>query len=129
MVVVYLIGFWPEHRKLVSSRAEVARLQEQLTEAQDKVVLGEILGHLLHLQDTLAARNYGEAAAVSSALFDRTRQEVSRTTRPESKQALEQILQTRDQVTTAIARSDSAATDLLRSHMLILRRALGFQAR
>ena len=63
---------------------------------------------------------------MSSAFFDAVQAEASRTARPDAKQALAQILLTRDQVTSTIARTDPAVSETLRQHELALRRALAY---
>jgi hypothetical protein len=126
IAAAYLAGFWPEHRHLVSARREVQTLQDQLGRAESQQHLGEVLGQLLNLSDTISARNYGRAATLSSTYFDRVRQEASRATRPETKEVLGAILETRDSVTTAIARTEPSISQTLRRQELALRRALGY---
>lgn len=126
VVVTFLAGFWPQHRRLTESQDQVRRLQERLTAAETRVRLGEILGQLLQLSDAVRAKNFGQAATLSSAFFDAVRQEVSRANPPEANSALNSILQTRDRVTTAIAGTDAGLESILRKHEEALRRALGY---
>ncbi len=98
----YTAGYWPEHRRLRDAEAQVRTLQARLNTAEARIRLGEILGRLLHVSDAVAARNYGAAAELSSAYFDRVREETSRAEQPDVKHALDGILQSRDQVTTAL---------------------------
>lgn len=129
VVVAFLAGFWPQHRRLTESQDQVRSLQERLTAADTRVRLGEILGQLLHLSDAVRGKNFGQAATLSSAFFDAVRQEVSRTNSPEATNALNSILQTRDRVTTAIAGTDAGLESILRQHEEALRRALGYPTR
>jgi len=62
--------FWPQHRRLAESQGQVRSLQERLTSAESRVRLGEILGQLLQLSDAVRAKNFGQAATLSSAFFD-----------------------------------------------------------
>ena len=124
--VAFLAGFWPQHRRLVEAEERVQMLQQRLTEAEGRIHLGEVLGRLLRLSDAVAARNYGEAATLSSAYFNLVREEATRAERPEAKQALDQILQTRDQVTTGLARTDPSVSSTLEQQELALRKALGY---
>lgn len=122
----YVGGYWPEHRRRTDAEAQASAMQARLTAAESRVRLGEALGQLLRLSDAVAARNYGEAAALSSAYFDRMRDEAARAERPDVKQSLDQILQGRDAVTTALARSDASVSSTIREHELALRKALGY---
>jgi hypothetical protein len=124
--VAYFAGFWPEHQRLESTRAELARLQSELDAAASEVRAGRVLGLLLHLSDVAAAHNYGEASTLSSAFFDQVREEISRTGQARIKQALESVQQVRDRVTASLARSDPTVVDLLREQELAIRRALGY---
>jgi predicted negative regulator of RcsB-dependent stress response len=126
VALAYLAGFWPQHRQLNDAQAESRRLQERLTSAEGRVRLAELLGQLLRLSDAVTARNYGEAATLSSSFFDSVRAEAARADQPAVKEALETILRTRDQVTTAIAQTDPSVSVSLKEHERTLRRALGY---
>ena len=69
VALVYLAGFWPQHRQLTDAQTESRRLQERLTSAEGRVRLAEVLGQLLRLSDAVTTRNYGEAATLSSSFF------------------------------------------------------------
>ena len=124
--LAYLAGFWPQHRQLTDAQAESRMLQERLTSAEGRVRLAEVLGQLLRLSDAVTARNYGEAATLSASFFDSVRAEAARADQPAVKEALETILRTRDQVTTAIAQTDPSVSVSLKEHERTLRRALGY---
>ncbi|MFN7918051.1 MAG: hypothetical protein U0Q55_22070 [Vicinamibacterales bacterium] len=82
----------------------------------------------MNLSDAIDARNYGAAAGLSSSFFDAVRDEMPRVQQAESRQALETILRTRDQVTTAIAHTDPTLPVMLKSPARLLRQALGWAA-
>lgn len=121
----YAAGYWPEHARSTQAEAQVAALQAKLDAADARVRVGEVLGHLLRLSDAVDARNYGEATTLSSTYFDRVRTEASRPHADDVKRVLEGIQQNRDQVTTALARSEPSIP-VLREQELALRRALGY---
>src|SRR5689334_2111657 len=102
IVLAFVAGFWPQHTRLMEARSQLSAVQAQLAAAEDRVRLGDVLGQLLRLSDAVDAKNYGEAAMLSSAFFDSVRAEASKNGRPDAKRALNDILGTRDQVTTAI---------------------------
>jgi hypothetical protein len=124
--LAYIGGYWPEHRRAADAQAAIDALRPQLADAQARVRLAEVLGQQLRLADAIAVRNFGEASGLSSAFFDRVQQEMAQTTAPNVRDALAAIQQTRDQVTTAIARTDPSVADVLRQQQMTLRRALGY---
>lgn len=126
VLAAYVGGYWPEDRRRTEAEAQVRALQAQVNAADARVRLGEKLGQVWRVSDTVEARNHGEAAALSSSYFDRVREETSRAESPDVKQALESILQSRDAVTASLARTDPSVAVSLREQELKLRRALGY---
>ena len=126
VALAYLAGFWPQQRRLTDAQTQIRDLEGRLTTAEGRVRLAEVLGRLLHLSDAVAAKNYGEAATLSSAFFDSVSAEASRTDRPDGKEALESISRERDQVTTAIAGMDPLLSASLKDHERTMRRVLGY---
>ena len=125
VVAAFVAGFWPQHRQLTTSQALTETLQTRLDAAEARLRTGQVLGQLLRLSDAVRVRNYGEAAALSSTYFDTVRQEMSRAD-ADGAVALNAILASRDQVTTAIAGGDPTLDVTLRQHEQQLRRALGY---
>lgn len=126
VAAAYVGGYWPEHQRARDAEAALDALRPQLADAQARVRLAEVLGQQLRLGDAIAARNFGEASALSSAFFDRVQQELAQADAPDVRDALALVQQTRDQVTTAIARTDPTVADVLRQQQMTLRRALGY---
>ncbi len=126
IAAAYLAGFWPQHQRLTEADNEVQALQQKLAAAEARLRVGDLLGQLLRLSDAVMAHNYGQATTLSSDYFDRVREEVPRAGRPEVTQALQRILQTRDQVTSALARTDPSVASTLRDQELTLRQSLGY---
>ena len=126
VALAYLAGFWPQHRQLTVARTENLGLQQRLAEAESRVRLAAVLGQLLRLSDAVTTRNYGEAATLSSSFFDSVRAEAARPNPPAVTEALERMLRTRDQVTSAIAQTDPSVSVSLKEHERTLRRALGY---
>lgn len=124
--LAFVAGFWPQHRQLSDVRGQLQETQARLTAAEARIRLGELLGRLLALSDAVAAKNYGQAATLSSSFFDAVRTEASRATQPEVAATLRGILDARDRVTTAIAGTDAALTGVLKEQERALRRALGY---
>lgn len=125
IVIAFLVGFLPQYRQLTASRETTATLQTRLDAAEARLRLVDVLGHQLRLSEAVQARNYGEAAALSSAYFDAVRQEASRAG-GDTSAVLSSILASRDQVTAAIAGTDPNLELTLREQQRQLRRALGY---
>ena len=126
VAIAYIAGFWPQHRQLTDARGQIQSLRDRLTAAEARLRLADVLGQLLRLSDAVAAKNYGEAATLSSSFFDAVRAEATRADGPDVRATLQDILKTRDRVTTAIVGTDPALPSVLKEHERTLRRALGY---
>ena len=124
--LAYVGGYWPEHRQREALEAEIATLREQLAESEARVRMGRLLGEVLIIREAVATLNYGQAQELSSRFFDRVRAEASATPVAAFKAALEAVLETRDQVTAALARGDQTVGESLRRSESQLREALGY---
>lgn len=126
LAAAFLAGYWPQHQRAADAETAMRTARQELLDANRTVQLSELLGQLLRLSDAVDERNYGEAAALASSYFDRVRAETSSDQQPDVQQALQQILQSRDGVTAALARSDPSIAGTLRQQEITLRRALGY---
>ena len=124
----YVLGMWPERQRFTEAQTQLEAARLQLSGAEARVRLGEILGQLLTLSDAVGSLNYGDAATQASAYFDRVTAEARLADSPDTRQVLERIQQTRDLVTAALARAEPAILDTLREQQVALRRALGYSA-
>jgi hypothetical protein len=124
--LAYIAGYWPEHQRRVAHEADAAALRERLADSEARVRMGRLLGEILTIREAVVSLNYGNAQQLSSTFFDGVRAEASLTPVAAFKTALEAILQSRDQVTAALARGDQAAVEPLRRAELQLREALGY---
>jgi hypothetical protein len=122
----YLAGYWPEHRRVLEGRARLQQLEAESAADAAQVRLGHVLGHLLAASDAVAAQNYGAAATLASAYFDRVAEEARRAPDPEVQQVLDRIQQTRDRVTAELARAEPSVRETLRQQEIALRRVLGY---
>jgi hypothetical protein len=133
IAAAYLAGYLPERASRVESEAQVAAVREQVAAVQDKleaaearVRAGDLLGHLLLLEEAAKQQDYGQALALSTPFFDAVRREAATTPRPELREGLNEALAMRDGVTAALAKGDATVVDTLRAIELRLRRALGY---
>lgn len=129
----YVGGYWPQRqaRKELEGRmkaleAQTGTLQGQLSDAQARVRMGALLGHLLTLIDLVAEKNYGHARTLASSFFDAVRAESDRAQAGGGKEALEAVLAARDEVTAGLTRGDAAVVEPLRKSEARLRQALGY---
>jgi hypothetical protein len=126
-------GYWPQRQARSELEGRVKALDErtkalegELSDAQARVRMAGILGHLLTLADVVAEKNYGHARTMASAFFDAVRAESDRSSVPAFKEALEGILATRDGVTAGLTEGDPRVLDQLRKGEARIRQALGY---
>jgi histidinol dehydrogenase len=123
----YVAGYWPERRRLVEARDQIATLERRVNHAEAQNRLAAILGQLLQLMDAVEARNFGDAARQATTYFDGAATESLAVTEAAPKAALDQVLGARDRVVASLALSDATAVlEELRRHEQALRRGLGF---
>ena len=124
VVVAYLVGYWPEHRRLAACQQEAEALRGQLADSRAQVQLCVLHARLLDVIEKTGEKNYGEALKLSSGFFDRVRTESMQTRQPDFKPALDSTLQARDSVTAALAKGDPSALDRLRQASAQLRQII-----
>jgi len=122
----YWAGYAPERRARLAAEAENGTLQVQLTTAESRIRLGELLGRALTLKDVALRQNYGQALELSTPFFDAVRAETASVADAGLRDGLNQVLAMRDAVTAALARADPTVVETLYGIELQLRRALGF---
>jgi type II secretory pathway pseudopilin PulG len=128
----FVAGYWPERQRLAQAQAEATALRSrlaeartQLAEAEAKTRLGRLFGQFLALQDAVSTGNYGEAQTLSSAFFDRVRDEAGRAD-GSARQGLDAVMLRRDAVTAGLARGEGSVREVLVPVGRELRRALGY---
>jgi hypothetical protein len=104
-------GFWLEHGKAESVQSKLNATTAELTKANDDVRLCRLEDELLTLTEDTANKNYGDAATASTEFFNHLSAEISQTSQPAAKSAMQSILGQRDQVTAEIAKADPASHD------------------
>ena len=125
-VVAYVAGYWPEYQRRVALEGEVASLRAERDDLDARVRAGRLLGSLLNVTEAVSAMNFGQAQTLSSAFFDDVRAEEARAEGGSMGAMLAAIQQSRDVVTSALARGDAAVITTLRSMQIQLREALGY---
>jgi hypothetical protein len=127
IVIAFLIGYWPQRQSRIAAERELVAVSDRLAEVEDRMAIAGLLGQLLMVRDMVAAQNYGSSAQLSSAFFNAVREHAGRTRRPGMAAVLQNILNQRDLVTSALARGDAAVAGTLRQMEMDLRNGLGFE--
>lgn len=101
LLVVFLAAFVPPY-------SNGKRLEAELRQARDGSVSADLrdLVGLAYVQAN--QKNYGIAAATSARFFNRVREVSNQTTDANAKKALEELLNSRDRITAALAKGDPA---------------------
>jgi hypothetical protein len=124
LAAAYLTGFLQERSRATALERERDELLQRMQTADDRLRMAGLLGQLLELTDQTNARNYGEAGNLATRYFDAARDESVRVSDGAAKQALAEILASRDTVTGALARSDPSIVAELQKEQHALRDAL-----
>ena len=114
VIGAFLAGYWPEHRRGTSLQTDNDSLRARVLMLDSRARLSMIHTKALDAIDAVAAMNYGHAQGLTSSLFDDIRVELSRTTEPQYREALQDGLDRRDAITAALATGDAAALEPLR---------------
>jgi hypothetical protein len=128
VAAAYLSGRWPERERRLTLAGENAILQERVEEAEAAVRMCDLLGQVQNVIHAVSLKNYGEAQGFSSVFFDAARAESGRTVQAGYRQALEDVLSSRDAVTAALAQADPKALEKLGAVEARLKSALGHGA-
>jgi hypothetical protein len=106
-------GFWWEYTRTNGVRGRLQAADAQLTTDQYKISLCQLQQQLLTLVDDTAAKNYGDAATVSTKFFNDLNAVEPKATEPQTKSVMQSISSQRDEVTADLAKADPASHDLV----------------
>lgn len=122
IVVAYFAGYWPERTKLQDAERRLAHQSSQLASAQQVVRLCRLQNQVLILVQEAGSQNYGDAMTLSTRFFDGVRDELDRAKQSALKSSLQSILAQRDAVTSALAKGEPAAQNLLQQQASALQK-------
>lgn len=116
----FLLGWYPQYRKVNDLGMELAQAKASETALQAKVSESAVreAGVAVYLE--LSRQNYAEAAKAATGFFDQVRQLASQTADPALRSKLSDILSKRDPLTAELARATPAATTEMQSILLNL---------
>lgn len=122
LVVAFGLGFWLGYGQVRSLRSDLQRTQLDLAAAQERIRELEYearLAELRHLAALMYAetnrQNYEVASNYSTRYFNELRRAADASENPEIRNALEELLETRDPVTAELARGRAAALDYVQA--------------
>jgi predicted negative regulator of RcsB-dependent stress response len=118
-------GYWWERAKWSAAEAKSQTLSAQVSQANATIGLYRLQDQLLTLVQDTGNKNYGDAATLSTKFFDNLSAELTQTTQPGLRSALESIQNQRDAVTAGLAKADPKVHDLLVQLLDSFRKILG----
>jgi hypothetical protein len=121
LVVVYVIGYWPQHSQLQKTESKLQSVSSQLADAQARLQIYSLSDRLVRLIDKVEEKNFGDAQKFSSEFFDQVRAEMTQTNDEHRKSVLQSILNERDAVTAGLTNGASATTEVLHQSLRELR--------
>ncbi|MFB3916185.1 MAG: hypothetical protein ACE14M_05620 [Terriglobales bacterium] len=118
LLVGFLIGFIPQYSRAQRTQSEMASARQQLSQCQ-------LSGQLSQLRDTAALmyveasrKNYGLAGERAAQFFTQASQVAASTSDVRVRNALQQMLQVRDEITADLAKGDPAVVPKLQELVL-----------
>jgi hypothetical protein len=121
LVVVYVIGYWPQHSQLQKTESKLQSVSSQLADAQARLQIYSLSDRLVRLIDKVEEKNFGDAQKFSSEFYDQVRAEMTQTNDENRKSVLQSILNKRDAVTAGLTNGASATTEVLHQSLRELR--------
>jgi hypothetical protein len=121
LVVVYVIGYWPQHSQLQKTESKLQSVSFQLADAQARLQIYSLSDRLVRLIDKVEEKNFGDAQKFSSEFYDQVRAEITQTNDENRKSVLQSILNKRDAVTAGLTNGASATTEVLHQSLRELR--------
>jgi translation elongation factor EF-G len=121
LVVVYVIGYWPQHSQLQKTESKLQSVSSQLADAQARLQIYSLSDRLVRLIDKVEEKNFGDAQKFSSEFYDQVRAEMTQTNDENRKSVLQSILNKRDAVTAGLTNGASTTTEVLHQSLRELR--------
>jgi hypothetical protein len=124
-MVVYVAGFWPEHRRRIIIEDELTRTQLRLHVSDARVRGAAVLGLLLTVEDSITTQDYGLARQFAIRFFDAARAEQG-TPVDTLRDPINTILSERDHIIAELAMGNPSVREALREVERALRVGLGY---
>lgn len=126
VAAVFLAGYLPQRTARVAAEERAEALAVRVTAAEATVRMADLLGRALTLKDAAMRNDFGSAGEQSSPFFDAVRAEGTASPNERLRASLTSVLASRDAVTAALARADSASAAAIYQVELRLREGLGY---
>jgi type II secretory pathway pseudopilin PulG len=127
--IAYVAGYWPQRQLQKECEQQLQQVRQQLDRAQSLVRVARLENQLLNVIEQTGAQNYGTAQELSRKFFDDVREQLNRSKDPAAQALLQQVLETRDLVTTGLARADATVQDSLKQSLARFRTFLDEQTK
>jgi DNA anti-recombination protein RmuC len=121
LVVVYGVGYWPQHSQLHKTQERLESVSSQLADAQARLQIYSLSDRLVRLIEKVEEKNYGDAQKLSSEFFDQVHAETTQINDENCKSVLQSILSKRDAVTAGLANATPATAEVLHQSLRELR--------
>lgn len=113
LVVGFLAGFIPQYIKAQRTQSELTTARQQLSTCQLGSQLSQLRDTAALMYIQASRKNYGIAAEQAAHFFDQASQVAGSTSDARLKNTLQQILQSRDEITAQLAKGDPAVAPKL----------------
>ena len=127
IAVAYVAGYWQQHVLLNAANRRLGEVQQQLDRSRALVRTARLQNQLLTIIDQTGQQNYGTAQELSKQFFDGVRE--TQTSNAAEQALLQRVLETRDQVTSGLARADASVLASLRNSLGLFRAFLDQEAK
>jgi hypothetical protein len=114
IAVAYIAGYLPQRQMRKASEQQLQQMREQFDRLQSLVRMARLENQLLTVIEQTGAQNYGTAQELSKQFFDDVREQLNRNSNPAAQPVLQRVLETRDLVTSGLARADASVQDSLK---------------
>ena len=121
LVVVYVVGYWPQHSQMQKTERRLQSVSSQLADTQSRLQIYSLSDRLVRVIDKVEEKNFGDAQKFSSEFFDQVSAEMTQINDEHRKSVLQSILNKRDAVTAGLANGSSATTEVLHQTLRELR--------
>jgi hypothetical protein len=117
IAVAYIAGYLPQRQMRKASEQQLQQMREQFDRLQSLVRMARLENQLLTVIEQTGAQNYGTAQELSKQFFDDVREQLNRNSNPAAQPVLQRVLETRDLVTSGLARADASVQDSLKQSL------------
>ncbi len=124
LIAAYLVGYLPQHNQLTTSENALQSTRRQLADVREQVNICHLENQLLDVIKEVDNNNFGQAQQHSTDFFNAVRGQMTQSTKPNYKSALQSVLEMRDSIMIALSRKDPSSSHMLSQALEQLRSPL-----